>query len=188
MKKPAVRRSRPAKETKSEQQTILAAGFPEIYDDQPDSPANNRLHLFPIDPYHIFSYWDINKAEFDKIRGSLLAKYKHLAPTLRFFDDGTERITGHTPGTFFDLTVDLAAGKQYIYLEKSGRTCFADLGFKNEHGRFFPVSRSNTIETPQDMPGDEGLQCDATSPVHSDLSRMNEQSFMPGISSMPAES
>jgi hypothetical protein len=164
------------------------AGLSEGHNDLPNTSANNTLYLFPVDPYHIFSYWEINSAELDKIRTRLLGKYKHLTPTLRFFYGGGTESNSQKVENFFDLTIDLHAGKQYIELWKSGRACFADLGFKNEHGRFFPICRSNTIETPHDMSDAAGLQCYASSPAHSDLSYMNDRSFLPGISSMPAES
>jgi hypothetical protein len=175
----------PLEEKKEGRDIGHAAGLPEVHGNLPNTFTNSFVYLFPVDPYQIFSYWEINSAELDKIRIRLLGKYRHLTPTLRFFCDGGTELNSQKADSFFDLTIDLRAGKQYVDLWKSGRTCFAELGIKNEHNRFFSICRSNTIETPNDVPDFARLQCYASSPAHCDLSYMNDICFLSGISSMP---
>jgi len=153
-------------------------GLPEKYEE-------SGLYIFPVDPYRIFSYWEINSGQLESIRQRLARKYKQLSAVIRFFDITGINFDGTNAVFFFDVPVDLAAGKWYIPLWSSGNTYIADIGFRNEFGILFTISRSNITSTPQDRPGPAMHRRLSAGHAEYSLSDINDQCFMPGISSAP---
>ena len=151
----------------------------------PDKYEESRLYIFPVDPYTIFSYWEINSGQLENIRQRLARKYKQLSAVIRFFDITGINFDGTNAAFFFDVPVDLAAGKWYIPLWSSGNTYIADIGLRNEFGILFPISRSNITATPQDRSGPARHGDLSAGHAGHSLSDINDQCFMPGISSTP---
>jgi hypothetical protein len=149
----------------------------------PDLVNETKLFLFPVDPYRVFSYWIIRHADLVRMTDRLKAKYKQLTPVLRFYDvTGTaadETRALHS----FDIPVDLQSGKFYVRLWHSGRQYIAALGFWNEFGIFFPLTRSNLIEVPLDPQSKH-----TADPAGSSLSMFIDRCFLPGVSSYPTVS
>jgi hypothetical protein len=151
----------------------------------PEKYEESGLYIFPVDPYRIFSYWEINSGQLENIRQRLARKYKQLSAVIRFFDITGINFDGTNAAFFFDVPVDLAAGKWYIPLWSSGNTYIADIGLRNEFGILFPISRSNITATPQDRSGPARHGDLSAGHAGHSLSDINDQCFMPGISSTP---
>jgi hypothetical protein len=164
---------------------VLTGKHLEENGDLPEKYEESRLYIFPVDPYRIFSYWEINSGQIESIRQRLARKYKQLSAVIRFFDITGINFDGTNAVFFFDVPVDLAAGKWYIPLWSSGSTYVADIGLRNEFGILFPISRSNITATPQDRSGPAIHGSLSAGHAEDGLSDINDQCFMPGISSAP---
>jgi|WetSurMetagenome_2_1015567.scaffolds.fasta_scaffold00036_21 uncharacterized protein len=154
----------------------------------PDISNKNRLFLFPVDPWQIFSFWTIKKSDIGMIAKKKQRKYRRLNLILRFFDITGIVFDGSNANSQFDIQIDPAAGTCYVPLRRAGRRFIADLGFNNEYGIFYPVCRSNIAETPPG-PLDDGITDHQPSGISgAGLSEKTDRVFMPGISSHPSAS
>jgi hypothetical protein len=157
-------------------------------DNLPGAAGDSRLYLFPVGPHQIFSYWEMHEEDSARLRRRLLDKYKDITPALRFFEMDSPGTDNDSAPRYFDLAVDLGAGRHYANLMEAGKTYLAHLGYKTGHGRFYTICSSNAAETPHDAPEKSGPEWYASSPGYPGLSSSNERQFQPGISStIPAE-
>jgi uncharacterized protein len=152
----------------------------------PDISDENKLLIFPVDPYLIFSCWTIKKSDVEMIARKIGRKYRRLDLALRVFDITGVTFDGYNANSCFDIRVDPGDGSCYVSLCQAGRRYIADLGFNNEYGIFYPVCRSNITDTP---PGPLA----GIGPGHqpSEISGFNlpekiDTAFTPGISSHPS--
>jgi hypothetical protein len=107
----------------------------------PSSYGKNRLVLLPVDPYLMYTYWEL-AANAPPTAGT--------RPILRFH----EYTAAAGPGISrpFDVDIDLAAGNCYVHLWSPDKSYHADLGLRSEDGGFVSLARSNTVRTPPASP------------------------------------
>jgi hypothetical protein len=106
-------------------------------DDLPEFCGKPRVTLLAMNSYLIHVYWDFDAATLsDPIPPA----------TLRFHD-----VTEGSSGSGFDVAVDLPARSWYVPVWSPARSYYVELGWKEE-GRFRPIAKSNTVETPRAWP------------------------------------
>jgi hypothetical protein len=149
----------------------------------PELAEDNRLFLFPVDPYLIFSCWTIRKSDVEMSSQQIIRKYKRLNPILRFFDITGAAFDGNNANSHFDIQVDLTAGNCYVPLWRPGRQYIADLGFSNEYGIFYPLCRSCATEMPPGPLADREADYQPSEISGFGLSEKIDRDFMPGVSS-----
>ena len=121
----------------------------------PEMYGQSRVVLMPVDPYLVHVYWEIDARDIETARNRLAGKFDHLQPVLRVFDITNVIFDGTNACGFFDITIDLSAGKWYVRLVDPEKSYFVDLGIKTESGLFYPIARSNAAETPRGWPQPE---------------------------------
>jgi Domain of unknown function (DUF4912) len=104
--------------------------------DLPSSYGKNRLVLLPVDPYLMFTYWELASGG-PPTAGSRAVLRFHESPV----SGGTE---GSRP---FDVDIELAAGNWYVHLWSPEKVYRADLGLRGEDGSFVILAQSNTVRT-----------------------------------------
>ena len=115
----------------------------------PASYGKNRLVLLPVDPYLIYTYWEL---------ASAAPPTTGARAVLRFHESPIS--TGAGVSRPFDVEVELAAGNWYVHLWSPERIYHADLGIRSEDGTFLSLAQSNTVRTPPagPMPQDTALE------------------------------
>jgi uncharacterized protein len=154
----------------------------------PNLAEENKLFLFPVDPYLIFSCWTIRQSDAEMGSQKISQKYQRLTPILRFFDITGIVFDGNNAHSHFDIQVDLGAGNCYVPLWRPGRQYIADLGFSNEYGIFYPLCRSRATEMPPGPFADVDSDYHPSEISGSGLSERTDRDFMPGVFSHPSVS
>jgi hypothetical protein len=116
--------------------------------DLPDSYGETRAVLMAIEPYLLHVYWEITSDELEKARHWFDDDRAQSQTILRFYDV-TDTVVDHGKAhSFFDVDIDPYSRSRYVHLWSPDKSYFAELGFKTEDGRFFPIVRSNVAKTP----------------------------------------
>ena len=128
----------------------------------PASYGTSRLVLMVIDPYWVFAYWEITRAQMAKARrGRPSAMTVLRIYDLTGADGGAEgrrgslaraslRAPGKRPKPNFSFDIEIVPGADnwYINLWAPQRSLYADLGLRGPDGQFLRIVRSNRVETP----------------------------------------
>ena len=107
----------------------------------PTSYGKHRLVLLPVDPYLIYSYWQL-AGDPPPTTGSRAILRLHESASFEHLDVSRP----------FDVEVDLAAGNWYVHLWSPGKAYRAELGLRGEDGSFSVLARSNPVSTPPAWP------------------------------------
>jgi len=108
--------------------------------------------LLPVNPYLIHAYWYVDGGDLERARGHM--DDRRIQAALRFCDI-TDRVSREGGRASFDVDIQLEAGNWYVHLWSPARSYYADLGLKTEDGRFYPLARSNVVQTPRAFPSDK---------------------------------
>ena len=114
----------------------------------PPSYGETRIVLFPIEPYALHAFWEISSEDHERVRKRLGKAYGRAKAILRFHDASPSVSESSEPGRFFDVEIEIQAGKWYVSLWSPEKSYVAEVGFMTEKGRFFSLARSETIRTP----------------------------------------
>jgi hypothetical protein len=120
-----------------------------------DLPAfweESTVIALPVDPYLIHAYWYVDSGDLDRARGRM--DDRRIQPALRFYDI-TDRVSREGARASFDVDIQLEAGNWYVHLWSPARSYYVELGFRTEDSRFYPIARSNVVQTPRAFPSDK---------------------------------
>ncbi len=96
----------------------------------PQSYAEKRIVMIPVDPHMVHVYWEISPEEIAdalcRFNGDAL-KYR---PVLRFYQLNPER----GGSRFFDVDIHLGANNWYVHLQHPDMLCCVQLGFRHDCG------------------------------------------------------
>jgi hypothetical protein len=120
--------------------------------DLPGSYGETRAVLMAIEPYLLHVYWEVTLDELEKARHWFDDDHAQSQTILRFYDVTNAVVDHGKAHNFFDVDIDLYSRSRYVHLWSPDKSCFVELGFKTEDGRFFPLVRSNVAKTPSAWP------------------------------------
>ncbi len=120
--------------------------------DLPDSYGETRAVLMAVEPYLLHVYWEITSDELEKARHRFDQDHAQSQTILRFYDVTNAVVEHGKAHSFFDVDIDFYSRSWYVHLQSPDKSYFVELGFKTEHGRFFPLVRSNVAKTPSAWP------------------------------------
>jgi Domain of unknown function (DUF4912) len=109
----------------------------------PSSYGTNRLVLLPVDPYLIYTYWELADDP-PPTAGSRAVLRFHESPV---------NSSPHVSRPF-DVDIDLGAGNWYVHLWSPDKFYQAHLGLRGEDGAFVILAQSNLVRTPPARPKD----------------------------------
>ncbi len=124
---------------------------PEYYE-LPAGYGDNRIVIQVRDPYWVHAYWEITQDKMNHLRrdyGEAVDKARRI---LRVFDVTGISFNGSNSNDFFDIDINAFASNWYINVGKPGRAYCVELSLILPDGRYLPLVRSNTINTPSDGP------------------------------------
>lgn len=109
--------------------------------------GEDRLALLVRDPWWIFAYWEITPQLADRcIRQIDKQRLTGRKTVLRVYDvTGVVLPKFHS---FFDIELNVPADNWYIDVGRPDREWTAEIGFRTDGGKFFPLVRSNRVRTP----------------------------------------
>jgi len=132
---------RPAKKTRGEKAFTVPIKV--------EQSEESRIALMDVDPYWLHAYWEI--AHKDKKRILEQSDESSHLPrhTIRVYDVAYIHFDGKNAHNYFDIEVDKDRGNWYINLWSPHKAFCAEIGIKSLQGNFYPLARSNFIDTPR---------------------------------------
>lgn len=121
---------KPEKPTKTEERKPLPQ---ERYEELPPLPVGydaDKAVSMPVTPRQLYVYWEITGETLSKYKGSLNIKVMNLKTNAFFYPPISERI-----------------GKQFLSVGSEGKYA-VEIGVIDRRGKFIPIVRSMTSETP----------------------------------------
>ncbi len=109
------------------------------------------LWLMVRDPYWIFAAWEITPKDFEKLKAKMKKAFSKAIRVLRVYDITHLEFNGKNANRSFDIEVG-KADNRHIPLWQDGIQCCVEIGLKTKKEEFFPLVRSNTVETPSAHP------------------------------------
>lgn len=100
------------------------------------SSAEPELFLLPVDPYHLYAYWDIGESHADN----------HLTLRIYWRPDVNPEVKGSS--VWFDVSTDHPESRQNISLPLDDTAYSASLGKLNPDNSFDVLATSNIIHVP----------------------------------------
>jgi hypothetical protein len=111
---------------------------------------DTRIVLMVRDPYWLYSYWNTSQETRDYI-SRMIKPWDQLPLTLRVYDiTDLHDFNGFNSNFSFDIGINQHTMNWYIHVGGPNRTFCVDLGFIQDNGNFYTISRSNIVTTPRD--------------------------------------
>jgi len=117
---------------------------------QVPQPEESRIVLMDIDPHRLHAYWEITQRDKKRVLKQLDASFKPPRQIIRVYDVTHINFDGKNAHSYFDIKTNRNRGNWYIDLWSSHKSLCAEIGMKSSLGDFYPISRSNFIDTPRD--------------------------------------
>jgi uncharacterized protein len=112
------------------------------------SPVKGELQIKLINPVKVIVYWEVSKIP-EKIFGLFYNKqFMDFVHIVRIYDVTDITFTGENAHHYYDITVPYNKGYWFIKGLTPNRSYIAELGAKYNEKDFFPILRSNSIQTP----------------------------------------
>ena len=105
----------------------------------PSEYGENGITLIVVDPYRLFSFWEVKEDTLKIFKGEL---------TLKIYDMTYNDPTCEEPPLFLEKKVSQRIGDMYIDV-LPGKKYIADIGIVFSEGIFISVARSNHVTTPE---------------------------------------
>ncbi len=140
----------PAKAPSQTQASVVPSAVPDApYESGPLPTRYNedRVTLFVRDPHWCFAWWELTS-----VSRARLAVPPDRAPVLRFYDVTRLVWDGRNHHEARDIVVHTDVGDWYVELGRPGASFIAELGLRDDGGRFVAVARSNRVDMPRAGP------------------------------------
>jgi len=123
-----------------------------------EQPEESRIVLMDIDPYSLHAYWEITHSDKERILKQLLKHSRPPKQIIRFYDVTYIQFNGKNAHSHFDIEVNRNRGNWYVDLWSPHKSLCVEIGMKSFRGDFYPISRSNYIETPRAYQSSSGKE------------------------------
>ncbi|MEH7332928.1 DUF4912 domain-containing protein [Neobacillus drentensis] len=124
-------------------------------------PQTGELKAKLVTPRKLFLFWDVSNVAKRVIE--LFTNYKleeHVAD-IRIYDVTDLIFNGRNANHFFEITVPYQMGHWFVKGLAANRRYVAELGIQMPDKGFFPIFRSNCLQTPIfEISGESGLNYD----------------------------
>ena len=116
-------------------------------DQLPSVYQTTSLWLMVKDPTWLFATWEIAPKDLKNLKTKMKGKARGAVMVLRIYDVTWVEFNGANANSHFDIEVGLA-NNWHINLRQDNVSCCGEIGLKTKQGGFFPLIRSNFVETP----------------------------------------
>jgi hypothetical protein len=121
--------------------------YPPLYQELlPHEYGENRITLLIVDPFKLFTFWEITE--------DILLIYTGYL-TLRIYDVSGIEFNGMNANSYLDITVEQRIGDWYIDASPE-KEYIVDIGITDNQGSFITIARSNKVATPRVALAEEG--------------------------------
>jgi uncharacterized protein len=108
----------------------------------------NRLVLLVRDPWWLYAYWEVTPERQREVAAEVDKSGRGPYRTVLRVYDVTGGMVLPRSNSFFDIELNFQTDNWYIDVGTPNREWMAEIGFRDEKGRFFALVRSNRVRTP----------------------------------------
>jgi len=144
------RRSQAALQNKDLSTGVLVAGSAVRGSsaDGPKAPLKDRIVLVVRDSYWLQADWEITRAAVERVRVSMNEKWHKAIPVLRLLAVG-DASSNRAEQQIRDIAIHGGVNTWFIDVDNPPARFRVVVGYLAENDRFFPLCRSNIVETPK---------------------------------------
>jgi hypothetical protein len=144
------RRSQAAMQNKDLSTGVLVAGSAVrgSAGDSSNVPHKDRIVLIVRDSYWLQADWEITRAAVDRVRVAMNEKWHKAVPVLRLLAVG-DTSSNRAEQQIRDIAIHGGVNTWFIDVENPPSRFRVVIGYLAENDRFFPLCRSNIVETPK---------------------------------------
>jgi uncharacterized protein len=122
-------------------------------------PQKGELKAKLVTPHKIILFWDISEIPKKIIERFFNRKFEELVTVTRVYDVTNILFNGKNASLFNEITVAYQSGHWFIKGLAENRSYIAELGVHLTDNEFFPLYRSNGIQTPSsELPSGNSIQ------------------------------
>jgi uncharacterized protein len=111
-------------------------------------PLKGELQAKLISPSRIILIWEVTDTPGSVIRLYYKKRFEDLVQVVRIYDVTDIIFNGNNAHHFYEIVVPFANGYWFVKGLIANRNYIAEIGVKFNEKDFFPILRSNTIQTP----------------------------------------
>lgn len=111
-------------------------------------PVKGELQMKLVSPRKIILFWEVSKIPSKVIQLFFNRQLEQLMQVVRIYDVTGIIFNGRNAHHFHEIVVPYKNGHWFIKGLVSNRSYVAELGVKFSANDFFPILRSNTLQTP----------------------------------------
>jgi len=113
-----------------------------------NTPIKGELQVKLVTPRKVIVYWEASSIP-NKVLSLFYNKpFEEMIHIVRLYDVSDIIFTGNNAHHYYDITVPYNKGYWFIKGLTANRSYVAELGVKLNDKEFFPVLRSNSVQTP----------------------------------------
>jgi len=144
------RRSQAAMQNKDLSTGVLVAGSAVrgSSTDGSKAPLKDRIVLVVRDSYWLQADWEITRAAVERVRVSMNEKWHKAVPVLRLLAVG-DASSNRAEQQLRDIAIHGGVNTWFIDVDNPPSRFRVVVGYLAENDRFFPLCRSNIVETPK---------------------------------------
>lgn len=124
----------------------------EVFTEEPsqlsDFYGEDKVILLVRDPYWLYAYWEVTDQAINEVRAKSGDNSIGRSNLVLRVKDITGTDPNH-PASFFDIHVADGSSNWYINVSADNRSYCVEIGMLTSDGRFFMVSRSNSVTAPR---------------------------------------
>ncbi|MBI4227554.1 MAG: DUF4912 domain-containing protein [Candidatus Omnitrophica bacterium] len=125
----------------------------------PAGYGETKLTLLVRDPWWLYAYWEVRRDRQQEVWQQIPAGERRTTTSILRVYEITDGASGRT---WCDITLKDLANNWYVHVGAPNRSWVAELGLLTAGGRFYPLVRSNVVQTPRYGPSeviDEEWMC-----------------------------
>jgi hypothetical protein len=111
-------------------------------------PGKDRIVLLVRDAYWLQACWEVTRQAVQRARAAMAEHWHTAKPVLRLMQVEGGATTSASERVAREIAIHGGVKNWYIDIKDSPNSFRVDLGYLADNGRFYAISRSNTVTTP----------------------------------------
>lgn len=141
----------------------------------------DQCTLMVQSPWSLFCYWELSTMKKNALAHHLNDEWCLFEKKIRLYDITAIFFNGHNAHRYQEFSLHEGCKQWFFYHLIPNRTYCVDIGVVTKEGSFFPLLRSNPIDTPRATPFETGLFSEAV--LKWKEGKRNEPEWLEGFSS-----
>jgi hypothetical protein len=111
--------------------------------------TRDRVVVMVRDPYWLHVCWEIRRQSIDRVRAAMSEQWHTARPALRLLEVGGGGTTNTAERVVREVEIHGGVNNWYLHVSDPPKSFRVDIGYVADNGRFYSLSRSNSVTTPR---------------------------------------